>query len=62
MVYVVRSGDTLDSIAARFNVSLARLEAANPGLDPNGLLLVGTRLNMPPPAEHSPSAEHSPAP
>ena len=34
--YIVRSGDTLTAIAARFGVSLAALEAANPQIsDPN---------------------------
>ncbi|MGE5379169.1 MAG: peptidoglycan DD-metalloendopeptidase family protein [Bacteroidota bacterium] len=36
-VYIVQSGDTLSFIAARFNVSLADLEAANPNIDPNNL-------------------------
>ncbi|WP_406243564.1 LysM peptidoglycan-binding domain-containing protein [Tissierella carlieri] len=35
--YAVRSGDTLFSIAAMFNIPLATLMAANPGVDPNNL-------------------------
>jgi hypothetical protein len=49
IVYVVRPGDTLSAIANRFNVSLASLEAANPKIDPAGILWVGTLLNIPAP-------------
>ncbi|MGD0122654.1 MAG: LysM peptidoglycan-binding domain-containing protein [Candidatus Limnocylindrales bacterium] len=49
VVYVVRPGDTLSAIANRFNVSLASLEAANPKIDPAGILSVGTILNIPAP-------------
>ncbi len=35
--YVVRAGDTLYSIAMRYNVTVASLIAANPGIDPNNL-------------------------
>lgn len=35
--YVVRQGDTLYSIAMRYNVTVASLIAANPGIDPNNL-------------------------
>ncbi len=34
-VYIVQSGDTLSSIAARFNVTIGDLETANPSIDPN---------------------------
>ena len=37
MYYVVRPGDTLYSIARKYNVSLAELIAANPGIDPDRL-------------------------
>lgn len=36
-VYIVQSGDTLSNIAARFNVTINDLIAANPSLDPNFL-------------------------
>jgi hypothetical protein len=49
IVYVVRPGDTLSAIANRFNVSLSSLEAANPKIDPAGILWVGTLLNIPAP-------------
>ena len=48
MYYVVRAGDTLYSIANMFNVSLADLMAANPGVDPNNLR-VGQMLCIPKP-------------
>lgn len=45
-VYIVQPGDTLYSIAARFNVSLDELMAANDIANPN-LLNVGQRLVIP---------------
>ncbi|NJC96208.1 MAG: hypothetical protein C3F07_05290 [Anaerolineales bacterium] len=36
-VYIIQSGDTLSFIAARFNVSLDELIAANPSINPNFL-------------------------
>lgn len=35
--YVVKPGDSLSAIAARTGVSLASLEALNPGVDPRAL-------------------------
>ena len=32
--YVVQEGDTLSGVAAKFNVSVKRLERLNPGIDP----------------------------
>jgi peptidoglycan hydrolase-like protein with peptidoglycan-binding domain len=59
-VYVVRPGDSLTSIAARFHVSIERLARAN-RLDPSKVLLVGTRLRMPAaPAAASSALEASP--
>ena len=43
--YVVQPGDTLSAIAARYGVSVSALAADN-GLDPAGLLLSGTALNV----------------
>lgn len=37
--YVIKAGDTFYSIANRFNVTLRDLEAANPGVDPNSLVV-----------------------
>ena len=45
-VYIVQSGDTLSAIAARFNVSVDALVAANPGLDPN-LISQGQQIIIP---------------
>ena len=39
LFYAVRPGDTLFSIAAMFNIPLATLMAANPGVDPNNLMI-----------------------
>jgi LysM repeat protein len=44
--YVVRSGDSLTSIAHRFGVSLHTLAKAN-HLDPTHVLLIGTKLKIP---------------
>jgi len=46
--YVVQSGDTLGSIAARFSVSVEALMAAN-GLTDADMLYVGSTLNIPAP-------------
>ena len=37
--YVVRPGDTLYSIAHKYGISLVELMAANPGVDPNNLMI-----------------------
>jgi LysM repeat protein len=43
--YTVQAGDTLSALAARSGVSPQTL-AANNGLDPAGLLIAGTRINL----------------
>jgi N-acetylmuramoyl-L-alanine amidase len=43
--YLVQPGDTLSAIAARYGVSAEQLAADN-GLDPAGLLLAGSTLNV----------------
>jgi LysM repeat protein len=45
-VYIVQSGDTLSSIAVRFNILVNDLMAANPSVDPNALA-VGQQLVIP---------------
>ncbi len=45
-VYIIQPGDTLSSIAARFNVSLDALIAANPAVNPNNLA-IGQELLIP---------------
>jgi LysM repeat protein len=44
--YVVRAGDSLIALARRFHVSARALARAN-HLDPNNVLLIGTRLRVP---------------
>jgi len=44
--YLVRPGDTLTVIAARYRTSVALLARAN-GLDPSRILLAGARLRIP---------------
>jgi LysM repeat protein len=43
--YVVKSGDTLTSIAHRTGVSVARIESLNPGVDPQ-ILISGEKLKL----------------
>ena len=45
--YTVASGDTLASIANRFNISLADLLAANPSIENQDVISVGQVLNIP---------------
>lgn len=44
--YIVRKGDTFYSIAQKFNISVSDLEAANPNLDPEALL-IGQKICIP---------------
>ena len=46
MLYTVRSGDTLRSIAQRFDITLSALMAANPG-NTNNRLIMGQQLCIP---------------
>ncbi|HWD63576.1 MAG TPA: LysM peptidoglycan-binding domain-containing protein [Solirubrobacteraceae bacterium] len=43
--YVVQAGDTLTSVAQRAGTTVSQLAAAN-GLNPNGVLVAGTKLNL----------------
>lgn len=45
--HIVKAGETLAAIARRHGISLALLEAANPGVNPRKLR-VGQSLNLPP--------------
>jgi hypothetical protein len=45
--YVIKSGDSLSSIAVRFNTSTAELIQLNPDLDGSTTLVVGTRIVVP---------------
>ena len=46
MVYTIAAGDTLFSLARRFNTTVEAILAANPGLDPNRLF-IGQRICLP---------------
>jgi LysM repeat protein len=43
--YVVQNGDTLTSIALKTGVPVARIEALNPGVDPQ-ILISGEKLKL----------------
>ncbi|HTX70695.1 MAG TPA: LysM domain-containing protein [Thermoleophilia bacterium] len=45
--YVIQSGDSLSTIAVRFNTSTAELLQLNPSLDGTSTLVVGTRIVVP---------------
>jgi LysM repeat protein len=59
--YRVRLGDSLSAIAAEHGVSLSSLAAAN-GLNPEGLLVAGTSLQLPSAAASSGTATTTTAP
>ncbi|PVH80389.1 carbohydrate-binding module family 50 protein, partial [Cadophora sp. DSE1049] len=44
--YVIQAGDTFTTIAGKFNVSVAAIEAANPNVKPTSLQ-VGQTINLP---------------
>ncbi|WP_418791552.1 LysM peptidoglycan-binding domain-containing protein [Phosphitispora sp. TUW77] len=44
--YIIQAGDTYYSLAIRFNTSVAAIIAANPGVDPNNLM-IGQRICIP---------------
>ena len=46
MVYIVKAGDTFYSIAHRFNITVEALMMANPGVNPNALL-IGQQICIP---------------
>jgi len=58
--YVVRAGDTLGTLAAQTGVSVVQMAYVN-GLDPNGVLLIGTVLKLPNGAP-APARASQPAP
>jgi N-acetylmuramoyl-L-alanine amidase len=60
--YKVRVGDTLSGIAARAGVPVEQVAAAN-GLDPDGHVLAGTVMKLPPGgAQHAQETAPAPAP
>ncbi len=48
MPYTIRQGDTFFSLARRFNTTVEAIMAANPGVDPNRLM-IGQRICIPQP-------------
>jgi LysM repeat protein len=44
-VYRIRAGDTLESVAARFETTVEHIVELNPGIDPTGLQ-VGRRIRV----------------
>jgi len=44
--YIIRAGDTYYSLAQRFNTTVAAIIAANPGVDPNRLM-IGQQICIP---------------
>jgi len=56
MDYRIRSGDTMSGIAAKFNVSLAALETANPQIANPSMIQINELLNVP-----ATAATHQPA-
>lgn len=60
-VVAVKSGDTLESIAKAHQTTVAALQKANPGVQPNNLK-VGSTLRLPSAAGHSTPAAKGSAP
>lgn len=61
-LYQVKPGDSFSQIASRHNISQAALQQANPGVNPN-LILIGSSLNIPigaapPPPPAPPTAQN----
>ena len=48
--YTIQSGDTFSSIATQFDTTVEQLIAANPGVDPRGLV-AGDTIRLPEPAD-----------
>jgi LysM repeat protein len=46
VVHVVKRGEILSGISKKYNVKLSAIVAANPGIDPNRIL-IGQKLNIP---------------
>src|SRR5512137_361100 len=59
--HAIAKGDTFSGIAFQFGVSIPALQAANPGLDPN-ILIVGTVVFIPPPGTPESGTPDIPSP
>lgn len=55
MVHVVKSGETLTKIAAKYGITLAVIRKANPDIINPNIIRVGQRLNIP---EITPSKDY----
>ena len=53
LMYYVRSGDNMSTIAAKMNVKLRELQLANPEVPPDGHIEVGQLLRIPSPGQLS---------
>ncbi|WP_212771242.1 LysM peptidoglycan-binding domain-containing protein, partial [Pseudokineococcus marinus] len=60
--YVVRSGDSLSTIARRHGTTVAALRQVNPGVGADGLIRVGQRLSVPGAASASAPTTSKPVP
>ena len=56
LVYTVKSGDLLSTIAAKFHVTLAELEAANPQITDPNKIKVGDKITIPVPGASLPAS------
>jgi N-acetylmuramoyl-L-alanine amidase len=59
-IYIARPGDSLTSIAAHFGLTLSSLARLN-GLDPAHVLVIGTHLRVPIPAQPTPAPVANPS-
>ena len=57
--YIVAPGDTFSQIASRHKISQAALQQANPGVNPN-VIVIGSRLNIPAAAAAPPACPPAP--
>lgn len=60
-VYVVRQGDTLSTIADRFDLTVDELLAANPDIKNPNQIAVGDRIIIPAAATSAPAEEELPS-
>ncbi|WP_298804146.1 LysM peptidoglycan-binding domain-containing protein [uncultured Pseudokineococcus sp.] len=60
--YVVRSGDSLSTIARRHGTTVAALRQVNPGVGADGLIRVGQRLSVPGAGSASAPSTSTPVP
>jgi LysM repeat protein len=54
--YIIKQGDTFSGLARQFNIPVAQIVAANPGVDA-ARIRVGQRINIPRPAAPAPTTQ-----